>query len=179
MPKTAVLLYAQFSEYELSVALSVLMQGGRQVTTIGLDLSPVKGESGLTCLPDVAAETVEPDEFDSLLLPGCLDIFALDDAAAYVDVVARLATEDKVVAAISSSPLLLARAGFLKGKRYTVGLSAEARIACGDFEDASHSDDLVVRDGNLITARGRAFVEFGRMLGRALDLSFDPSWYGP
>lgn len=50
MLKTGVLLYPQFSEYELSVALSVLMQGGKPVTTIGIDLSPVKGESGLTLL---------------------------------------------------------------------------------------------------------------------------------
>lgn len=33
MKKTAVLLYPQFSEYELSVALSVLMQGGKSVIT--------------------------------------------------------------------------------------------------------------------------------------------------
>jgi 4-methyl-5(b-hydroxyethyl)-thiazole monophosphate biosynthesis len=178
MLKTGVLLYPQFSEYELSVALSVLMQGGKPVTTIGLDLSPVKGESGLTCLPDIAAEAVETDELDSLLLPGCLDIFALEDQAAYVDVVAGLATQDRVVAAISSSPLLLARAGILKGKKYTVGLSADGRTASGCFEEENYSDDLVVRDGNLITARGRAFIEFGGVLGRALNLSFDPLWYG-
>jgi protein deglycase len=178
MLKTGVLLYPQFSEYELSVALSVLMQGGKPVTTIGLDLSPVKGESGLTCLPDIAAEAVEPDELDSLLLPGCLDIFALEDQAAYVDVVADLATQDRVVAAISSSPLLLARAGILKGKKYTVGLSADSRTASGCFEEENYSHDQVVRDGNLITARGRAFIDFGAVFGRALDLSFDLLWYG-
>jgi 4-methyl-5(b-hydroxyethyl)-thiazole monophosphate biosynthesis len=150
------LLYPQFSEYKLSVALSVLMQGGKPVTTVGLDLLPVKGESGLTCLPDIAAEAVEPDEPDSLLLPGCLDIFALEDQAAYV----------------------AARAGILKGKKYTVGLSADGRTASGCFEEENYSDDLVVRDGNLITARGRAFIEFGGVLGRALNLFFDPLWYG-
>jgi hypothetical protein len=31
MEKKAVLLYPQFSEYELSVALSILMQGGKPI----------------------------------------------------------------------------------------------------------------------------------------------------
>lgn len=35
MNKTAVLLYPQFSEYELSVALSILMQGNKPIVTVG------------------------------------------------------------------------------------------------------------------------------------------------
>ncbi|WP_245827549.1 hypothetical protein [Paenisporosarcina indica] len=34
--ETAVLLYPQFREYELSVALSILMQGNKPIVTVGL-----------------------------------------------------------------------------------------------------------------------------------------------
>lgn len=44
MKKTAVLLYPQFSEYELSVALSILMQGGKPIITLGVNNEPIRGE---------------------------------------------------------------------------------------------------------------------------------------
>ena len=46
MKKTAVLLYPQFSEYELTVALSILMQGKKQVVTVGLNKQPIKVSPG-------------------------------------------------------------------------------------------------------------------------------------
>lgn len=43
------------------------------------------------------------------------------------------------------------------------------------FFDLSHfSEDLVVQDGNIITARGKGFIDFSIT---ALNLSFDKSWY--
>ena len=68
MKKTAVLLYPQYSEYELSVALSILMQGEKPVITIGLNNLPIRGESGLTCLTDTTIDEVNLEEIDSLLL---------------------------------------------------------------------------------------------------------------
>jgi len=44
MKKTAVLLYPQFSEYELSVALSILMQGGKPIITLGSNTKPIREE---------------------------------------------------------------------------------------------------------------------------------------
>jgi protein deglycase len=82
-----------------------------------------------------------------------------------------------VIAAISSSPYLLARSVLLEGKRYTVGLTEEAREAAGVFERRHYSDDLVVQDGKVITARGRGFIEFGTFIGKALGLTFDEGWY--
>ncbi|MFB7155468.1 hypothetical protein [Lysinibacillus sp. NPDC056232] len=37
MKRTAVLLYPQFSEYELSVALSILMQGNKPIITVEIN----------------------------------------------------------------------------------------------------------------------------------------------
>ncbi|MFE3575815.1 DJ-1/PfpI family protein [Lysinibacillus sp. NPDC059133] len=74
MKRTAVLLYPQFSEYELSVALSILMQGDKPIITVGLNNEKIKGESGLSCIADIQISEVNLDEIDSLLLPGCMDI---------------------------------------------------------------------------------------------------------
>lgn len=50
---TGILLYPRFSEYELSVLLSVLKQGQKQTVYIGLNQQVVKGEAGLPSIPEV------------------------------------------------------------------------------------------------------------------------------
>ncbi|WP_425590642.1 hypothetical protein [Guptibacillus hwajinpoensis] len=42
---TGILLYPRFSEYELSVLLSVLKQGGKQTIFLGLNSHPIRGEA--------------------------------------------------------------------------------------------------------------------------------------
>lgn len=178
MKKTAVLLYPQFSEYELSVALSILMQGEKPVITAGLNTSPIKGESGLTCIPDIAIDKINLDEIDSLLMPGCMDIQAMEGKENYIHFIRQASERELVIASISSSPLLLAKAGILAGSKYTVGLMRKFMEETGVFELENYSEELVVKDGNIITARGRGFIEFGSCLGKALNLEFDERWYG-
>ena len=42
--------YPPFSEHELSVMQSVLMQGNKQIITVGVSEEPVRGEAGLVCV---------------------------------------------------------------------------------------------------------------------------------
>lgn len=177
MKKTAVLLYPQYSEYELSVALSILMQGEKPVVTVGLNKLPIRGESGLTCLTDTTINEVNLEEIDSLLLTGCMDILALEGKREIFEFINRIERKASVIGSISSSPYLLANAGLLKGKKYTVGMTEEDREKSGVFEKENYSEELVVQDGKLITARGRGFIRFGVCFGKALNLKFDENWY--
>ncbi|QDQ03212.1 4-methyl-5(B-hydroxyethyl)-thiazole monophosphate biosynthesis protein [Lysinibacillus fusiformis] len=177
MKKTAVLLYPQFSEYELSVALSILMQGEKPVITVGLSKLPIRGESGLTCITDTTIEELNIDEIDSLLLTGCMDIFTLENEKNILDFISRVESKVTVIGSISSSPYLLAKVGILKGKKYTIGMTEENRDNSGIFERNNYSEELVVQDGKLITARGRGFIRFGVCFGKALNLNFDENWY--
>ncbi|MFE3575814.1 DJ-1/PfpI family protein [Lysinibacillus sp. NPDC059133] len=94
-----------------------------------------------------------------------------------IDFISNTNATGAIIASISSSPSLLAKAGVLKNRKYTVGLPLEG-IRKLDFFDLNHfSEDLVVQDGNIITARGRGFTQFGITVGKALQLSFDESWY--
>lgn len=177
LKKTAVILYPQFSEYELSVALSILMQGNKPVITVGLNRLPIQGESGLSCVTDTTFDEINLEEVDSLLLTGCMDIMSLIEEEKLTHFIKKAATKERVIASISSSPLLLAKAGVLKGKKYTVGLTEENINKSGVFEKENFSEELVVQDGNIITARGRGFIRFGKCLGNALNLEFDERWY--
>ncbi|CAM4049979.1 DJ-1/PfpI family protein [Mesobacillus zeae] len=177
MKKTAVLLYPQFSEYELSVALSILMQGNKPIVTIGVNNQPIKGESGLSVVTDTTVDEVNFDEIDSLLLTGCMDIFSLTNEDKIINFIRKVAKEETIIASISSSPFLLAKAGILKGKKYTVGMTPENMESSGIFEKENYSEELVVKDGNVITARGRGFIKFGKYFGNALKLEFNERWY--
>ncbi|MET3727094.1 MAG: DJ-1/PfpI family protein [Bacillota bacterium] len=177
MKKTVVLLYPQFSEYELSVAISILMQSDKPIITVGVNDQPIRGESGLTCVPDATIDDLNDNEIDSLLLPGCMDIFSIDDENKLIEFIQQIQDKVTVIASISSSPYLLAKAGVLKGKKYTIGMTEENREMTGVFEKENYCDSLVVQDGNLITARGRAFVRFGTLFGNTLNLTFDENWY--
>ncbi|MFJ8098783.1 DJ-1/PfpI family protein [Lysinibacillus sp. NPDC096212] len=177
MKKTAVLLYPQFSEYELSVVLSILMQGDKPVITVGLNSEKIKGESGLSCIADTQISEVNLDEIDSLILPGCMDIALLIHEQKLIDFIGNANAKGAIIASISSSPTLLAKAGVLKNKKYTVRISPEGMDKLGFFDLNHFSEELVVQDGNIITARGRGFIKFGITVGKALHLSFDENWY--
>ena len=159
MKKTAVVLYPQFSEYELSIALSILMQGEKPVVTVGVNKQPILGESGLTCIPDTTIDELNVNEIDSLLLTGCMDIFALENEEKILEFISQVESKATVIGSISSSPYLLAKAGMLKGKKYTIGMTEEQRDHLGVFEKENYSDELVVRDGKIITARGRGLSD--------------------
>jgi predicted MFS family arabinose efflux permease len=137
------------------IALSILKQGDHPIITLGVTSDPIRGESDLVCIPETTIDRVDIDLLDSLLFTGC----------------------DVPIGAISSSPFLLAKAGILEGHHYTVGLTCEQRDILGVFDEVKYSSNLVVRDGKLLTARGRAFVEFGIQFGEILGLTFDRHWY--
>ena len=180
MKKTAVLVYPNFSEYELTTALSILMQGAKPVSIIAINDGPIKGEAGLTIIADLTIDQVNEAEYDSLLLPGCMDIIDVLNHSIYIDFIKRIAMQhdDFIIASISSSPALLAKAGLLTNKNYTVGLLEKARKELVFFEEANYVNEPVVKDGNLITARGSAFIPFGIAFGKLLKLNFQEGWYG-
>ncbi|WP_255504994.1 DJ-1/PfpI family protein [Lysinibacillus sphaericus] len=117
------------------------------------------------------------DEVDSLILPGCMDIALLIHEQKLIDFISHVNAKGAIIASISSTPSLLAKAGVLKNKKYTVGLSPEGMDKLGFFDLSHLSEDLVVQDGNIITARGKGFIQFGITVGKALQLSFDENWY--
>jgi len=60
--------------------------------------------------------------------------------------------------AICAGPLLLARAGLLKGRRFTHGYGPDSPLP--DWKDGSYQDQPVVVDGNIVTAKPQAYIDF-------------------
>ena len=60
--------------------------------------------------------------------------------------------------AICAGPLLLARAGLLKGRRFTHGYGPDSAYPW--WKDGTYEERPVVVDGNIVTAQPQAYIEF-------------------
>ena len=74
MKKTAVLLYDSFCNFEISPALEILALVGKPITVFGAAKQTIKIEDGLSVLPDDTIDHLDLDAYDSLILPGAMDI---------------------------------------------------------------------------------------------------------
>jgi len=74
MKKTAVLIYNQFCNFEIAPALEMLAISQKPFTVFSKTLEPVKSEEGLVVLPQKTVDDMNIEEYDSLILPGAMDI---------------------------------------------------------------------------------------------------------
>lgn len=83
---------------------------------------------------------------------------------------------DVVFAAISSSPLLLAKAGVLKGKKFTAGFFMRMAVVCPFIEKENFIHKGIMCDGNVITGIGMFFREFAEAILQRFgyDISYGP-----
>ncbi|WP_312857804.1 DJ-1/PfpI family protein [Bacillus haikouensis] len=80
-------------------------------------------------------------EIDSHILTGCMDIMKLANEGRLFTFLKEIESTVSVIASISSSPFLLAEAGLLKGRKYTVGMLEGDRGETGVFESGNYSDN--------------------------------------
>ncbi|MCL2461048.1 MAG: DJ-1/PfpI family protein [Defluviitaleaceae bacterium] len=168
--KAAFLIYPSFCLYEIAVTLELLAQCGKTVDIYALDKEPVLSEEGLRVVPDKTLDEFDIGEYDCVLLSG---IGGNPDAVIYnqnyISFLRQFCDEnDILIAAISLSPVLLAQAGLLRGKRFCVGMYEEDREELSFFEYENQVRAPLVADGNVITAMGMAFREFGIAVARKL-----------
>ena len=164
MAQVLLLIYPTFSEFEVTVATTILAKAF-DVVTIGLDLSPVASEGGLACLPHDTIPNVDPEEYAGMIIPGAPEFRPVFESEPLARLVRALDASGKPLAAICGGPAMLAKAGALHGRRYTASLPPEHRSFLGMPEEGFTEEDLV-QDGHILTATGQAYVEFGLATSR-------------
>lgn len=165
--KIAMILADGFEETEAVAVADVLIRLGMKVSTLGLETRETVGSHGLTLLADGTLEEAELLPFDGVFLPGGLPgSTTLRDSERVLEFVRRIDREGGVVAAICAAPIVLARAGLLAGKRFTMYPGFEAEL-----KGAVPTGNLAERDGRLITGKGAGAVfAFAREIAAALGL---------
>ncbi len=120
---------------------------------------------------DFLVSEINLTEFDAVIFvggPGCLKY--LDNENSY-KVAKEAVSQDKILASICISPVILAKAGILKGKKATVWSSPMDKSPVKILEENGtiYQNKPVVVDGKIITANGPAAVrEFGQTIVEVL-----------
>lgn len=186
--KTAVLLYDSFCNFEISVALELLALTGKRIVIFGKQKEPVCSEEGLRVLPDASLEELVIDEFDSLVLPGAVDIRETIEDDTILKFIRQF--DGKVIGAISIAPILLVKAGLLNGKPFLAGINKEEILEEGfseeDLAEMVGWDDNLrnpVEEGyiisdNIITSVSYNFVRWALGFGKKLGIDIAGENFG-
>ena len=171
MKKAAVMLYPLFSMQEISCLTELFKFDEKEIVTFSAGGEAVKSEDGFTVLPDRPFGSLDREEFDCLILPGMWEPLPVLLDGRNIRFLEQLRGEEAlVIAAISSAPLLLGKAGLLEGRRFTHGVFEEFLDAFPVMPRAGMVRTYLVEDGNLITAYSGAFREFAAAVGRRVGL---------
>ena len=79
------------------------------------------------------------------------------------DLILRLNAKKKLLAAICAGPEFLAKSGVLDGRNYTTTKDPQSYEEVNEedpFPRETYVETRVIRDGNIITAKGYAFSDF-------------------
>ena len=148
-----------------------MRSAGAQISTASTSLGTAIGADGGEAKVDNLIENLKVDEFAAVFFvggPGCLKY--LDIERSY-NLAKEVVAKERVLGAICISPVILAKAGVLQGKKATVWSSAMDKSAIKILEEngATYQDEGVVVDGKIVTANGPASARaFGEILVEVL-----------
>ena len=161
--KYAVLIYPYFSLQEITCLTSALtVWFGEAIDVIASENKPYASEDGFSVTPTKTVDEADPSDYACVILPGTIyPLHALFDEK-LIDFLRRGKGAGTLFASISSSPILLSKAGLLHGKDFTSGYFMQMADAF-PFVDKSHFVHRpVVESGNVITGIGMFFREFAQ-----------------
>lgn len=168
MSNIALLIFPTFSDFEITVATAILHHNHR-VVTFALDDNLIVSEAGLQYQPHLTIEHLVPDEHKALIIPGATDMTSVMDAPTVHSLIQVMDQQRKLIAAICGGPIVLAKAGILVNRLYTVSLYRQHRDHLGCFDETGFRQEAIVASDHILTAHGYAFVEFGLQIGKRLN----------
>lgn len=136
-----------------------------EMVAIGQTLA-VFGSHGIEVRADCHIDDlVKDDLYQAVVIPGGMPGAAnLRDDQRVIKIIKDMNEAGKLVAAICAGPIVLEKAKVIDGKKVTSYPGFEK-----DLANSIYQEDAVVRDGNIITARGPAkAVDFALEIVRVL-----------
>jgi putative intracellular protease/amidase len=173
--KVLFLILEQYADWEYSF-LAAALQGKikdktspYEVKTLSLSKNQIKSIGGFTTIPDYGIEDI-PTEYAGIILIGGMS-WRTEDATKLVPIVKKAYVDGKIVGAICDATVFLGMNGLLNEKKHTSNTLDDLTSATqGSYTGKeNYLVEQVVRDGNLITANGTAYLEFAREALNALN----------
>ena len=171
MKKVLCIIYPNFSLYEITALTSTLaLSFDITIDYVASDYSIVVSEDGLPCQPTKTLDQIRIEEYSCVILPGMVNIGPALQDEKLISFLRDLGEQDIVIAAISSAPLLLAKAGLLKDTKFTGGIWQNFFDYFEFLPRENFKAKAVLQDKNIITAVGFAHQEFARKVLLSLGL---------
>ena len=172
MKKVLCIIYPNFSLYEITTLTSTLaLSFGVTIDYVASEYSIVISEDGLPCQPTKTLDQIRIEEYSCVILSGMVNIGPALQDEKLISFLRELGEQDVLIAAISSAPLLLAKAGLLKDTKFTGGIWQNFFDYFEFLSRENFQPKLVVKDKQIITAIGFAHQEFARKVILSLGLA--------
>ena len=172
MKKVLCLIYPNFSLYEITALTSTLVRSfDITIDYAASDHSMVVSEDGLPCQPTKTLDQICIEEYSCVILPGMVNIGPALQDEKLISFLRDLGERDIVISAISSAPLLLAKAGLLNDTKFTGGIWQNFFDYFEFLPRENFQSKVLVQDKQIITAIGFAHQEFARKVILSLGLA--------
>ena len=151
-----VIAFNDFRDEEYFLPKETLEKAGAEVTTISNGSGMAKGAAGNQTQIDYLIDQFEVENYQAIVFiggSGCLR--NLDNQVSY-KIANEAVHQNKLLAAICISPVILAKAGVVKGRKANVWSNAVDKSAVKTLKENGviYQDEEVVIDGKIITANG-------------------------
>lgn len=171
MKKVLCLIYPNFSLYEVIGLTSTLaLSFGVEIDYAGSDRNVITSEDGLACRPARTLDEVVIEDYSCVILPGMINIVPALHDEKLISFLRSLKQQEILIAAISSAPILLAKAGLLKDTRFTGGIWQNFFDYFEFLPRENFKVQAVLQNKNIITAVGFAHQAFARKVLLSLGL---------
>ena len=172
MKKVLCLIYPNFSLYEITALTSTLaLSFDVTIDYVASDHSIVVSEDGLPCQPTKTLNQIRIEDYSCVILPGMINIGPALRDEKLISFLRGLVNQDILIAAISSAPLLLAKAGLLNDTKFTGGIWQNFFDYFEFLPRENFQPKVLVQDKQIITAIGFAHQEFARRVILSLGLA--------
>ena len=172
MKKVLCIIYPNFSLYEITTLTSTLaLSFGVTIDYVASEHSIVISEDGLPCQPTKTLDQIRIEEYSCVILPGMFNIGPTLQDEKLISFLRGLGKQDVLIAAISSAPLLLAKAGLLKDTKFSGGIWQNFFDYFEFLPRENFQPKVLVQDKQIITAIGFAHQEFARKVILSLGLT--------
>jgi protease I len=156
-----------FRDEELFEPKSIFEKNKIKVTVASTSIETGTGMVGGKFIPDILINDINVEDYDAVVLVGGMGADTYWDNILIHDILKEAYSKDKIIAAICISPITLANAGLLQGKRATVlPREIEKLKSLGVI----YTENKVEIDGRIITAIGpNEAGEWGEAILNALQ----------
>ena len=165
MGKILVFIFDEMADYEISFIIHLLgADANKEIITISYEDKLIKSRSGLLYKPNKVIKDIFLEDVDGLIIPGG---WYGDTRDELINLINELNSKGKLLSAIcGAGTVFLAKCGVLNNVKYTTSAfkwTKKHMEVFGEedpFPRENFIKERVVRDRNIITSQGIAFIDF-------------------